>query len=209
MTILLVRHTQVALHWRGKCYGTADAGLSREGHRRAASLAREIAAWQPDIVVHSNLRRTRSLARRILAQRIGLAIHADPLWQERDFGCWEAQSWARIHRDSGNAMDGMITAPDSFRPGGGETTHELADRAEAAFAALAALPAARIAVITHGGPIAAILGRRAGLAAHDWLALVPACGTITRLSRDRPPLSGPFADPRACAATVNPQHSRP
>lgn len=134
-TLLMVRHTEVARHWKGRCCGASDVGLSRAGAAHARSLASTIAAWCPDIVIHSNLRRTRILALQIAAIAKVEAI-ADANWRERDFGDWEGKSWLAIYRSTGNAMDGMITAPDSFRPGGGETTTELADRTLDAIARL-------------------------------------------------------------------------
>ena len=171
-TLLMVRHTEVARHWKGRCYGASDVGLSRAGAAHARSLASTIAAWCPDIVIHSNLRRTRILALQIAAIAKVEAI-ADANWRERDFGDWEGKSWLAIYRSTGNAMDGMITAPDSFRPGGGETTTELADRT---LDEIARLTARRVAVVTHGGPSAAAQGRSAGLPEHEWLALVPRYG---------------------------------
>ncbi len=170
--ILLVRHTAVALRWRGRCYGRSDAGLSRTGAAEARRLAKELAAWKPDRIVHSGLIRTRLLATRI-ALATGVPATADAAWAERDFGTWERRRWTAIHRDTGDAMDGMIDAPDSFRPGGGETTTELADRVTTA---LVALPPGRTIVVTHGGPIAALRGTAAGLPPREWLALVPQPG---------------------------------
>lgn len=176
--VLLVRHTQVARAWRSRCYGQSDMGLSRDGaaHRRA--LAPELAAWSPEIIVHSGLRRARLLAEAVAALA-GAPAHADPQWQERDFGSWEGRSWDAIYRATGNAMDGMIDAPDHFRPGDGETTMELARRSLAAFDTL---PAGRVLVVTHGGPIAAILGTRQGVAVRDWPGLVPPPGGSTELA---------------------------
>lgn len=169
-----MRHTAVATAWRGRCYGQSDVALSRAGAAAITPLAAKLCEYRPDLIIHSGLNRTR-----LLAQLVGLAV-ADKCWQERNFGAWEGQSWAAIYRASGSAMDGMINAPDRFRPGGGETTFELAERVSAA---LARLPAHQTTlVITHGGPIAAILGTRAGLHPRDWLALVPPFGGIVMLS---------------------------
>jgi broad specificity phosphatase PhoE len=170
--IRLVRHTQVARCWAGRCYGRSDASLSREGAVRARLLAAELAATRPDRVLHSGLKRARLLAERIAALA-KVPVIEDGRWQERDFGSWEGQRWSAIYRATGNAMDGMIDAPASFRPGGGETTDELARRAAAA---LADCPPGRVIVITHGGPIAALIGMRRGLSASDWPALVPPPG---------------------------------
>ena len=170
--ITLVRHTEVALRWRGRCYGVTDVGLSRTGAAAIGPLAQELAALRPEWILHSDLTRTRRLSVAV-ARHVGCPIHADPAWRERDFGTWEGQSWNAIFRASGNAMDGMIEAPDKFRPGGGETTCELAARIATA---MASLPEGRGIVVTHGGPIASLLGQERGLAPRDWLSLVPSVG---------------------------------
>lgn len=175
--ILLVRHTEVARAWKGRCYGQSDMGLSLAGAAHARELAGTLAGWRPERVVHSGLRRAAILAEAVAAIA-GVAAHADLAWQERDFGSWEGRSWGAIYRETGDAMDGMIDDPDGFRPGGGETTSELAMRARDAFQRL---PDGRTMVVTHGGPIAAIAGSLSRLPPRDWLALVPALGASLEL----------------------------
>lgn len=184
-TVRLVRHTAVALAWTGRCYGVSDVPLSRAGKAAATHLSTELAATKPAWVLHSGLARTRLLAERIAAAT-GAPLYEDSGWQERDFGAWEGRTWAQIYRTTGNAMDGMIDAPGAFRPGGGETTHELADRAAAAYGRL---PGGNGIVVTHGGPIAALLGRQRTHAVADWPALVPPCGTAIVVCRGRERLS--------------------
>lgn len=174
---LLVRHTAVARRWAGRCYGHSDMGLSRVGQADARRRAIEIAKWHPTLIVHSDLSRTRMLAQRI-AVLAGVPCIADQAWRERDFGTWEGRSWTSIYRDTGNAMDGMINTPTSFRPGGGETTAELATRA---LAALRALPKGRVVVVAHGGPIASIRGLRAEAAVDEWASLIPMPGEAVEL----------------------------
>lgn len=176
--VLLVRHTEVARAWKGRCYGQSDMGLSREGAAHMRALAPELAAWSPELIVHSGLRRAR-LPAEAVAALAGVPVRAEPQWQERDFGSWEGRSWDAIYRDTGNAMDGMIDDPHHFRPGDGETTMELARRSLAAFDTL---PAARVLVVTHGGPIAAIVGTRQGVAVRDWPGLVPPPGGSAELA---------------------------
>jgi alpha-ribazole phosphatase/probable phosphoglycerate mutase len=178
-TVLLVRHTAVALAWKGRCYGVSDVPLSREGRAAAVRLSIELAARQPAWVMHSGLARTRFLAERI-ATRVGCPLYGNSDWRERDFGAWEGQRWNAIYRASGNAMDGMIDAPHDFRPGGGETTHELADRVTVAWERL---PDGDGIVVTHGGPIAAFLGRRSDAPVADWPALVPQYGRFVLASK--------------------------
>lgn len=151
--LILVRHPPVALAWQKRCYGRSDPGLSHAGQAMVAPLVSELAALRPDRVLHSGMRRTLAIASP-LARQLGIAPICAPAWQERDFGSWEGQGWNAIHRATGHAMDGMINAPQTFRPGGdGETTQELINRIGAA---LADLPGAGVIVLVcHGGPIAA------------------------------------------------------
>jgi broad specificity phosphatase PhoE len=179
--VILVRHTEVARHWRGRCYGLSDVGLSRRGASAIARLATQLAALQPEWIVHSDLSRTRRLAAAI-GKAVGRPVLAEPAWRERDFGDWEGRTWHAIYRASGNAMDGMIDAPETFRPGGGETTFELSERVTAA---ATVLPEGRGIVVTHGGPIAALLGQRQGLEPREWLALVPPLGGAVPLLCER------------------------
>ncbi len=143
-----------------------------------APLVNQLAALKPDIIIHSDMARTRAVAHP-LARRLGMTCIAEPLWRERDFGTWEGQSWNAIYRATGNAMDGMMNDPEHFRPGGGETTAELAMRVRKA---LANLPAAeRIVIITHGGPIACAVVMGTDTPPQQLASLVPNTGSITTL----------------------------
>jgi len=151
--ILLIRHTEVAVKFHRRCYGRLDVSLSRAGVRRACALASELARQPITAVVHSGWKRAEFLASRIaLLKR--LLPRADSRWRERDFGAWEGRSWQSIWQETGNAMEGLFTQPGTFRPGGGETTAELAERSMAAWQSLP--DDGVIAVISHGGPIAAV-----------------------------------------------------
>jgi len=156
--VRLVRHPEVAVRWRERCYGASDVGLSRDGQRRATEIVHGLAAWRPDAVVWSGLRRT-ALAR-ALARRAGVPLIADARWRERDFGAWEGRTWNSIYRATGNAMDGMLTDPGAYRPGGGETTGELWARVKKAWGARPCV--ARLVIVTHGGPIAVVRAMQTG-----------------------------------------------
>lgn len=150
--IILVRHPPVTLAWQKRCYGQSDPGLSRAGQAMVAPLIDRLAAMRPDHILHSDMRRTGVIAEP-LGRHLGIAPVPSPLWRERDFGSWEGQSWNAIYRATGNAMDGMIDSPDTFRPGGsGETTRQLFDRIATALAGVTRK--GRVVIITHGGPIA-------------------------------------------------------
>ncbi len=171
--LLLLRHTAVAPRWAGICYGRHDAGLGEAGRRRAHLLAATIELVGFGRVVASPSRRARLLGG-LLARRRGVALEIEPRLAERDFGAWERRPWDAIWRETGSAMDGMLEAPDAYRPGGGETTAELAARVRAWFDGLP--EACTVVAVAHGGPIAALLGGLLGEAPRDWLRHVPAPG---------------------------------
>ncbi|MBA3879328.1 MAG: histidine phosphatase family protein [Sphingobium sp.] len=173
-----MRHPPVALGWAGRCYGRSDMGWSREGAAMARRLVPALAAEGFDRVIHSGLHRTRRLAEAV-ARASGASLSADPRWAERDFGDWEGRRWDAIWRETGDAMDGMITDPECFRPGGGETTAELAARA---WAAWQDLPSdGSILVVAHGGPIAVVRMRLAGSDYPALAGLIPPPGEIVKL----------------------------
>jgi broad specificity phosphatase PhoE len=168
--VLLVRHPPVRASVHGVCYGWTDVSAE------PGDIEPVFAGDPITHVVHSGLVRCSKLAAAI-ADRAGVPATVDPRWRERHFGAWEGRRWDDIHAETGDAMMGMVTHPETWRPPGGETTFELRDRVLAAFANLP--PDGRIVVVTHGGPIAVLLGTRAGKPVAEWPSLIPACGTVT------------------------------
>jgi len=182
--VLLVRHPPVARGWAGRCYGRSDMGWSRAGAGLARALAATLAAEARAQIVHSGARRTERLAA-MVARATGRPCHADPRWLERDFGTWEGRRWDAIWRETGDLMDGTMTDPAGFRPGGGETGADLAARAQAAWDALPAQ--GDTLVIAHGGPIAAIRTLLAGEPLERMVAHIPALGEVVALPRQDSP----------------------
>ena len=198
--VILVRHTEVAIRFKSRCYGRTDVGLSRTGRRLARELAGRLAREPVAAVVCSSSRRARYLADRIAALT-GLTPRVDERWCERDFGTWEGRTWNAIWRDTGNAMDGMLTRPHRFRPGGGETTAALAARALRAFRALPR--SGLIVVVTHSGPIAAVRASFAGARPAELWKFCVAPGSALRLRRKiakKQPVTGTGKRGRAALA---------
>jgi broad specificity phosphatase PhoE len=176
--LLLVRHTAVASAWRSRCYGATDVPLGHEGRRVARALARDLAQEQPDIVVTSPSRRARFLGG-LIARAANVPLRLDPRLRERDFGSWERREWEDIYVETGDAMMGMLTAPGTFRPGGGETTFELRDRVAGWQRDLPA--GVKILAVCHGGPIAALVGLANGEPPQDWAKHIPPVGGVVSL----------------------------
>ncbi|MDB5411826.1 MAG: histidine phosphatase super family protein, partial [Rubritepida sp.] len=149
----------------------SDAGLSTAGGQSARRLANAVEVQDFDRVIASPARRARYLGG-LLARRRGVALTIEPLLAERDFGSWEGRGWDPIWQAEGNSMDGMLDAPGSFRPGGGETTCELAARALEWWRNFEGTSL----VVAHGGPIGALAGSLLHDPPRAWLAYVPRPG---------------------------------
>lgn len=172
--MILVRHGPVADRYRSLCYGSSDVELSAQGEKCSHELAERLADLPVSRIVHSGLRRTSRLAQ-LLSARMGVSVCQAEAIRERDFGQWEMQPWDSLCRDYGDSMLKMVSEPATFRPGGGETTFEMRDRV---VSWLQSVPREGLTVaVTHGGPIAAVLGTVRRLPVADWVDLIPAQGT--------------------------------
>lgn len=179
-TLIVVRHAPVDRKYRGVCYGRSDAELGPEGKQLSYSVVEELAAWGKATIVHSGLQRTRFLAER-LAEQLECSVTTCEALRERDFGTWEMQPWSEIHAQHGDEILRMISEPETYRPGGGETTYEMRDRVLQWFESL--LDADLTIAVTHGGPIASLLGTQRRIPVTDWVDLIPRCGQIVPIHK--------------------------
>lgn len=183
--LLLIRHPQVDTRYRGVCYGRSDVALSPGGRQQSRSLARQLAHLPVKRIVHSGLQRTSFLAA-ALGRLTGIAPEQDVALVERDFGSWELRTWDEIYQCHGNEMLKMVTEPEEYRPGGGETTDEMTARVWGWFQRRSGR--GLTVAVTHGGPIAACLGRQRQLPVAQWAELIPACGSLVWSDPFRTPM---------------------
>ncbi len=177
--VLLLRHPPVARSWVGRCYGQSDMGPSRDGAAMGRLIVADLAMHGITTVVHSDMRRTRPLAQAVARVADCPAI-ADPRWRERDFASWEGRSWNAIWRETGNEMDRIMTDPNGYHPGGGETGADVTARTVAAWCDL---PRGGVTlVVAHGGSIAALRTWLAGDPLERMVAYIPAFGETVDVS---------------------------
>ncbi len=176
--LILIRHAAISDRYRGRCYGRSDVELSSAGEQRSNEMSKLLATWPIARVVHSGLRRTQYLAE-LLADALGQKAECCETLQERDFGNWELEHWDILHQRFGDEMMRVVSDPEKYRPGGGETTFEMRDRVLEWFHGLHG--DGMTVAVTHGGPIAALRGTRQGAAVVDWLNLIPACGELVSI----------------------------
>ena len=176
--VLLVRHCEVASRYRQVCYGRSNVELSELGLAQNEEVARQIAREPVTHLFHSGLDRSRLLGE-ALAKLIRIPARELHLLRERDFGEWELKTWDALYAATGDAMLGTLREPAIWRPPAGETTFEMRDRIVTWYQGLP--DAGVIVAVSHGGPIAALLGTLRGRPVSDWPALVPPTGTVVEI----------------------------
>lgn len=179
-SVILVRHPQVSADWKGICYGATDVPLSSAGLASIPSIAGQLARMQPGIVCHSGLTRSMLLASAI-AESCGARIYEDDRLGELNFGIWEGRSWNDIYADVGDSMAGMIHAPQSYAPPGGETVFTVRKRVISAINEMS--ESSLVIAVSHGGPISMVKGTLSHMAPKNWPDMVPACGEWLALTR--------------------------
>jgi broad specificity phosphatase PhoE len=148
-TILLARHGETDWNVDRRVQGHSDTPLNDTGRAQARALGHELADEQIDAVYSSDLIRAHETARTVAEPR-GLDVTAIRDLRERHFGTWEGLTDDEIFARF------KPTADSSW--GDGETREEMAERVLAALHRIAAThPESRVLVVSHGGPLRAVL----------------------------------------------------
>lgn len=148
-TILLARHGQTDWNLERRVQGHTDRALDETGRAQARTLADELEDEQLDAIYSSDLIRALDTARHV-ADRRGLSVMALPDLREKHFGTWEGLTDAEVIERFPSARN------DPW--GDGETGESVERRVLRALRRIAdAHPNGRVLVVSHGGPLRAVL----------------------------------------------------
>ncbi|NPV68505.1 MAG: histidine phosphatase family protein [Anaerolineae bacterium] len=191
-TILtLVRHGHTEWNGLGRYQGLAPVPLSERGRLQAEHLAQALAPGDPmgdpvsrpiQAIYSSDLLRCRQTAAPIAAA-LGLPVQFDPRLREADYGHWQGLTREEAARWDPEAYAAYRADPDGVAIPGGESHQMLANRVLAALAdVLARHGGEHVLLVTHGGPLRAILehydlwqgGHPPGNASRTVIAVSPA-----------------------------------
>lgn len=153
-TIYFVRHGETVLTPMRKFSGTGalDPELTEDGLAQAERVAAEVAKIKPDILISSPLKRARQTAEAI-ARATGLTVIDDTDWYELSFGSWDGKSIEEVKAETPEDYQAWLNS-SSYRPGGGESYDEAAERIDAAMEKVLHLyPGKNVVVVTHNGVI--------------------------------------------------------
>jgi probable phosphoglycerate mutase len=155
-SFLLLRHGETVWNRAGRLQGWQDSPLSDAGRAQAAALAARVADERVDLLVASDLGRTRETAAPIAA-RLGRDVVSDAGLRERCYGELEGLTWAEIERAHPATYARLVARDADYLVPGGESGTQFRDRVVVALERLARAHAgASIAVVTHGGVLGVV-----------------------------------------------------
>ena len=153
-TIFLIRHGETVLTPMKKFSGDGPLNpqLTETGLAQAEKVAAAIAAFDPEVLIASPLKRTTQTAEAI-SRLTGLPINFEEAWIECSFGIWDGLSIDEVKERYPTDYNSWVCST-SFAPPQGESYDNVAVRIDAAISQIAAeYPGQRVAVVTHNGTI--------------------------------------------------------
>jgi glucosyl-3-phosphoglycerate phosphatase len=157
--LVVVRHGETLDNAGGVWQGHRDSELSPIGLAQAEKAAPVLAAYDPQLIVTSDLVRALVTAEQV-GRAAGVAVEVDPRLREVHVGEWQGSTSADVRRRDPDLLAAMGRGEDVRRGRTGETVAELAVRVRAALDdVVAVLEPGRVAVVVCHGVAA-----RAGVA---------------------------------------------
>ena len=155
----LIRHGETDWNQSGRWQGHADVPLNALGRAQAWRLAERMRreAATLDAIYSSDLLRAWETAQ-ALGAVVGLAPQPLPALREIDVGTWSGLTRAEVLARDRDLVERLESGEDAPRGGSGERFADLYHRVVGTVEQLAAAqPDARLVLVTHGGPVRALL----------------------------------------------------
>ncbi len=169
--LILWRHGRTGWNLVGRVQGHLDVDLDDIGIAQARAAAPRVAAYEPDVIISSDLRR----ATRTAAALAGLTVtpvELDPRFRERHYGLWQGLTQADIRDGYPEDYLRWGTAEPVQEPSI-ETGPEMAKRVGAALRELTERigPDGTAVIVTHGGTARVSCASLLGWPADQWHTL--------------------------------------
>jgi len=177
--LILIRHGESEMG--GRYLGRTDPPLSDRGRAQAAALARRLAEEPLSALTSSPQRRALDTAKAIAAPK-GLEVSVKADLAELDFGTWDGLSYEEIERSDQERFARWLADPVTECPPGGETLAHMSQRVVAAAQVIVARhPQGKTAIVSHGGPIRALVCHALGLPLESQFRIGQDIAALTRL----------------------------
>lgn len=159
LTFYLIRHGETEWN-KGSVYqGHTDVPLSALGRLQAAAVARRLAPERLDAIYSSDLGRACQTAEAIAAAQSGRSsVTCDRRLREIDVGACAGKTRAESAAAFPEVFRALRTDPAGTKMPGGESFADLYERISRAVREMAtARPEGKVALVSHGGSIRAVL----------------------------------------------------
>lgn len=156
-SVWLVRHGQVDWNVARRYMSDSDRPLTAYGQRQAKALARFFAVKKVDAILHTGLSRTHDTAQTIRAAR-NIPLIENSTWREAKHGAWEGLTYREVMQRLPDDARQRFADPVQNAPHEGESLAAMATRVQRAWGELGQHYAGqRLIIVTHAGPIQALL----------------------------------------------------
>lgn len=158
LKLILIRHAETIWNEELRYIGSTDLELSELGRKNASLAADYLASEKIDAIFSSDLRRAVETAAAIAAPH-ELPVTTLPELREIDFGDWEGLTHTEISQKYEDLIGEWLADPLAAVIPAGEKWPDFERRVTGGLQkVIDSLANGTAAVITHGGPIKAIIG---------------------------------------------------
>jgi alpha-ribazole phosphatase len=185
MELYLVRHGETESNKEKRYRGWSESPLSEEGIRQAEKAAYFLAGLKIESLYCSDLKRALNTAR-VIGAASGLIPEVNPLLREINFGRWEGLTYDEIEAGWGDAIRNWLDDPFSVAAPEGESLGDVCSRMLAFLEELAGKSeeGQRIAVVSHGGSIRALLFRALKLGSGGYWDIKVDNGSVSLIRKE-------------------------
>lgn len=161
--IYLIRHGLTIWNNERRYQGHTDTKLSPEGICQALALQKRLTDVKFEAIFSSDLSRAYETAR-IIAEPHGLEINVTPGIKEMNFGVWEGLTFPDLEERYPDLVKTWMKRPQDLLIPEGESFLLVRERAmETIMKIINDYPIGDLAIVSHGGTIAAVLTGLLGL----------------------------------------------
>jgi broad specificity phosphatase PhoE len=166
-TLIIWRHGETDHNASGIWQGQLDTPLSEKGREQALTAAAALAAYNPSVIVSSDLQRAADTARS-LASRVGLQVRHDERLREIHAGLWQGMTAGDVAEQFPVEQAALLAGEDIRRGVHGESLGQVADRTQAAVVDLLTdlAPGDCAVIATHGVAGRTVVAGLVGLNQH-------------------------------------------
>lgn len=164
--LVLWRHGETDYNVAGRMQGHIDSALTQAGWDQARFVVPRLARFAPELVVTSDLRRANDTAT-VFTDAMGVPMRIDKRLRETHLGQWQGLTSAEVEAGWPGYRQ-RWRGDASWRPPGGESRCDVAERAYPVVTELEQNEHAAVLLVGHGGMIVALTARLLGLPLHLW-----------------------------------------